>query len=653
MKSHLLFVFGVMAVLFFTVPTEVNAQSLGVVPYMSVGTYPIDVKNCGDDRLFIADKNGFIRIINSDGTVRSTPFLDISSKMVAGSEDGLMGIVFSPNYKTDGKFYVDYIGLLAGDTTSFVEQYKVNAADSNIADVSSELTLLTQSQLYNDHVGGNLMFGKDGYLYINFGDGDLEQDPHNFAQNLTTFDGKILRIDITNSSVAQPYSIPATNAFYNSSIPGIKKEIWAFGVRNPFRSSIDRLTGDFWIGDVGQYYWEEVDFQGVNEVNGQNYGWNIIEGDSCFLATSCDTAGLKMPLYVYPHTNMAGAIIGGYVSRSPESKSLFGTYLFADLTSKWVEGLSQVNGQLAAPPVRFITGAQAPGYPISFGEDKFGDLYMLYNANAMVYKLQDTSYLRHPKAYITPTAQDGGTSYLLQGLQGRNLTYQWLRNNVAIAGATLPDYTVSSNGNYSLVVTNSLGFSDTSDVFPFGALPLSLISFTAQKLTAAKIGLQWQTASEQNIDGYNILRKESNEINFSKIGFVQSKSANGISSGNLNYTFIDSLASSHSTLFYQLQVLNKDGHFTYSDIRTIAPDAGNSVFTFYPNPAKSKLYINLNGYSGPAVLIMYDNSGQKVKEQTINVQTSTINLTGLRGFYIVQVSGTNGQNLVREKLIIQ
>ncbi len=248
MKSHLLFTVAVVAMFLAGKAPEANAQSLGLLPFVSVGTYPIDVKNCGDDRLFIADKNGYIRIINSDGTVRSTPFLDISSKMVAGSEDGLMGIVFSPNYKTDGKFFVDYIGLLAGDTTSFVEQYKVNAADSNIADVSSELTLLTQSQPYNDHVGGNLMFGKDGYLYINFGDGDLEQDPHNFAQNLTTFDGKILRIDITNSSVAQPYSIPATNAFYNSSVPGIKKEIWTYGVRNPFRSSIDRLTGDFWIG---------------------------------------------------------------------------------------------------------------------------------------------------------------------------------------------------------------------------------------------------------------------------------------------------------------------------------------------------------------------------------------------------------------------
>ncbi len=218
-----------------------------------------------------------------------------------------------------------------------------------------------------------------------------------------------------------------------------------------------------------------------------------------------------------------GRLLAAMLSRSPESKSLFGTYLFADLTSKWIEGLSQVNGKLAAPPVRFITGAQAPGNPISFGEDKFGDLYIVYNANSTIYKLEDTSYLRHPKAYITPTTQDGGTSYLLQGLQGRNLTYQWLINNVAIGGATSPDYTVSSNGNYSLVVTNSLGFSDTSDVFPFGALPLNLISFTAQKLTARQNRMEWETSSEQNIAGYNILRKQNNEINFSNIGFVQSK----------------------------------------------------------------------------------------------------------------------------------
>jgi glucose/arabinose dehydrogenase len=237
------------------------------------------------------------------------------------------------------------------------------------------------------------MFGKDGYLYINFGDGDAEEDPNGHSQDSTTFWGKILRIDVSNSSIAQPYVIPSTNAFYNNTTPGIKKELWALGVRNPFRSSIDRITGDFWIADVGQYHHEEVDYQPVNAPNGKNYGWNIMEGSYCFKPPiGCNMTGLTLPIYDYPHAaNGSGAIIGGYVYRSAQSKALFGNYLFADLTSKWIDGIHQSNGVLTGPAVQYLDGALAPGFPISFGEDSYGDEYILYNAIGTVYKLVDTS----------------------------------------------------------------------------------------------------------------------------------------------------------------------------------------------------------------------------------------------------------------------
>jgi hypothetical protein len=631
-----------------------SAQKLSLVPYATGLTYPIDLKNCGDDRLFIAEDAGIIKIANADGSLRATPFLDISSKVDAVAEGGLLGLALGPNFKSDGKFYVYYTANVGGVVNTVLEQYNVSASDSNVADINSALTIILQPEVdQGPALGGSLMFGKDGYLYASYGFGGPDGDPNGHAQDKTTFLGKMLRLDVSNVTTTLPYKIPSSNPFFNDATPGLKKEMWALGLRNPYRNSFDRLTGDLWLPDVGEYTWEEVNFQDANSTGGQNYGWNIMEGPACFSPPSgCDTTGLTLPFYSYKHVHN-NAIIGGYVIRSPESKLLFGTYIFGDFVARYIHGIERSNGVLLDTVFNFLDSANLPNRPISFGEDNYGSIYVIFANEPTIYRLDDTSYLRHPKAYITPIIQDGGTSYLLQGLQGRNLTYQWLINNVAIGGATSPDYTVSSNGNYSLVVTNSLGFSDTSDVFPFGALPVNLISFTAQKLTTAKIGLQWQTASEENIDGYDILRKQGNEINFSKIGFVQSKSANGSSSGNLNYTFIDSLASSHSTLFYQLKIDNKDGHSTYSDIRTVNSDAGNSVFTFYPNPAKSKLYINLNGYNGPAVVMIYDNSGQKVKEQTINAQTSTLDLSGLRGFYIVQISGTNGQNLVREKLVIQ
>ena len=174
---------------------------------------------------------------------------------------------------------MDYTSVISGQLTSVIKEYKVSIADSNIADVSSALTILTQSQPASNHNGGNLMFGKDGYLYINFGDGGSEGDPDGIGQNKNTFLGKILRIDVSNSSIAQPYVVPPANPFYNDATPGIKKEIWAYGVRNPWRSSVDRLTGDLWIADVGQDAHEEVDYQPVNAAGGRNYGWNIMEGN--------------------------------------------------------------------------------------------------------------------------------------------------------------------------------------------------------------------------------------------------------------------------------------------------------------------------------------------------------------------------------------
>ena len=583
----------------------------------------------------------------------TTPFLDFTSKISStNSEEGFLGMAFSPNYKTDGKFYVDYTSNISGQLTSVIEEYKVSAADSNLADLSSALTILTQSQPASNHNGGNLMFGKDGYLYINFGDGGSEGDPDGNGQNKNTFLGKILRIDISNSSLAQPYIVPPGNPFYNDPTPGIKKEIWAYGVRNPWRSSVDRLTGDLWIADVGQDAHEEVDYQPVNAAGGRNYGWNIMEGNSCYNPpTGCNPAGLTLPIYDYPHSGGA-AITGGYIYRSAQSKSLFSTYIFGDFSEKWIDGISQSGGVLSGTVTHLITNAQATGNPISFGEDRFGDQYILFNGVGTVYMLQDTSYLRRPKAYFTLVNQGGG-SFLFQGLQGRNLTYQWLRNNTVIPGAISPDYTTSVTGSYTLVATNTLNFIDTSDAFVLGALPLNLTSFIAQKISANRIRLQWKTASERNISGYTIMRRQNNEATFSNIGFVESKSLNGISNRELDYTFTDSSVLRNSKLFYRLQIQNTDGSYTWSDIRTITTGGNTNTFTFFPNPAKGQVQIYLDKFTQPVIMSIYDNTGKKVKEQSLDQQSTTIELPLSKGIYIMQLSDKDGSNMVREKLMVR
>lgn len=638
--------------LFFITSLQTKAQKLALVPYASGINLPIDLENCGDNRMFVPGLDGIIHIINADGTLRPTPFLNISSKISIGTEDGLLGMAFSPNYKTDRKFYLYYIASIAGVKTAVVEEYKVSVADSNVANLSSALTLITLSQPFDTNVGGNLMFGMDGYLYINIGDGATTGDPNGNGQNKNTLHGKILRIDINNSSAAQPYAIPATNPFYNDPTPGIKKEIWAYGVRNPWRASIDRLTGDLWIADVGDNLHEEVDYQPKNAAGGRNYGWNIMEGNSCYNPPiGCSTVGITLPLYDYPHT-YGFAVIGGYVYRSAQSKALFGTYLLGDYAAKWIDGIKQSGGILSGSVTHFITNSQAIGNPICFGEDMYGDQYILLNGNGTVFKLQDTSYLRRPKAYFTPVDQGDGT-FLFQGLEGTNLTYQWLKNNAVIPGATSPDYITSAPATYALVVTNTLNFSDTSDAFSLGPLPLKLTSFTAQKIAANKIRLVWKTASEQDVSGYTILRRQNNEINFSNIGFVESKSRNGNSNKELDYTFTDSSALSNSNLFYRLQIQKKDGSYTYSDIRTITSGANSNSFTFSPNPAKGQVQINLDTFIKPVVIILYDVTGKKVKEQSLNQQSTTIELSGLKGIYIVQLSDKDGGNLIRRKLVVQ
>jgi glucose/arabinose dehydrogenase len=327
---------------------------------------PLLVANAGDGsgRLFVVEQVGRVRVIE-DGRLRPTPFLDISDRIVSGGEQGLLGLAFHPRFASNGRFFVNYTDL-RGDTV--VAEYAVSAEDPDRADPDSERVLLAFDQPFANHNGGNLVFGPDGYLWIGTGDGGSAGDPMGNGQNLDTLLGKMLRIDVDHRSDDLPYAIPPGNPLVDEG--DARPEIWAYGLRNPWRFSFDRETGDLWIGDVGQGSYEEVDHVSSDEA-GLDFGWNVMEGRECFQSlTGCDESGITQPVAVYGHSEGC-SVTGGFVYRGTRWRALRGAYLFADYCSGTIWGLDA--SAEGAEPSELVTTGRAIG---SFGQDEAGELYV-------------------------------------------------------------------------------------------------------------------------------------------------------------------------------------------------------------------------------------------------------------------------------------
>ena len=335
---------------------------------------PVGIVNAGDSRLFIVEQEGTITVLDSTGNADSLTFLDISDKVVYGGERGLLGLAFHPDYNSNGYFYVNYIG--EGDVTH-ISRFSVMQNDPHRADPLSELVLLMLEQPYQNHNGGFLSFGPDGYLYIGLGDGGDQGDPGNRAQNKKVLFGKILRIDVNSGN---PYAIPASNPFYNDT--SAAGEIWAYGLRNPWRFSFDGLTRDLWIADVGQNDFEEVNMQPAASTGGENYGWRCYEGDHDFNSGKCDTtAEFVFPVYTYDH-GIECSITGGYVYRGIETSPYYGRYFFADFCSDKVWTLKNEGGEWEE-----TLYGQFPGNGFStFGEDVNGELYVAGHTSGRIYR---------------------------------------------------------------------------------------------------------------------------------------------------------------------------------------------------------------------------------------------------------------------------
>jgi glucose/arabinose dehydrogenase len=315
----------------------------------------------GDARLFVVEQTGRIRIL-SDGQVAEAPFLDLSSSITAGGEQGLLGLAFHPGYAENGRFFVNYTDT-SGDTR--IIGYQVSA-DPNIADPASATELLAVDQPYANHNGGWLGFGPDGYLYVGMGDGGAGGDPERRGQNPDELLGKILRLDVDG---ATPYAIPAENPFTNG---GGRPEIFALGVRNPWRPSFDGT--DFYIADVGQGAWEEITVISTADA-GANLGWNIMEGPACFRADSCEQSGLVPPAYAYSQDTGGCSITGGYVYRGKAIPEIAGQYFFADFCDSRVQSFAYANG-VAGPVIDWTEQLGGLGAITSFGIDSASELYI-------------------------------------------------------------------------------------------------------------------------------------------------------------------------------------------------------------------------------------------------------------------------------------
>lgn len=431
-----------------------TALSINLEVFATGLSNPVAMKHAGDDRLFVCEQNsGRVRVLDSDGNIIST-FIDIGSSISTGGERGLLGIAFHPNYSDNGYFFLNYTNN-QGNTE--IKRFTVSEDNPNVADDESGLTILRINQPFSNHNAGDLEFGPDGYLYIPMGDGGSGGDPNNYSQTTTTLLGKMLRIDVDGDSFPgdplKNYAIPPDNPFVNN--PSTLDEIWALGLRNPWRFSFDRETQDIWIADVGQNAYEEVNMQPASSTGGENYGWRCYEGFNTFNTSGCQSAdNYDFPVFEYSQSEYGWcSVSGGYVYRGSEYPLLQGYYLVTDYCGGTFYAIRQ--NALGEWVSLFVNDQYAAGFSgfVGFGEDVAGELYAIRIGNGTIYRIEEPC-----SASIPVISEDGAT---LTSSPGES--YQWLLDGILIEGATDQIYVADATGNYSVVVDAGNGCVVESD----------------------------------------------------------------------------------------------------------------------------------------------------------------------------------------------
>lgn len=531
---------------------------------------PVDIAHAGDSRLFIVERPGTIRIIDSAGTVLPGDFLDISSLVESGySEQGLLGLAFHPDYPSNGYFYVNYIDV---DGNTVVARYSVDPSDPNAADAGSEYVIFTAEQPYANHNGGCLKFGPDGYLYIALGDGGSGGDPDGRAQNPLNALGKIHRLDVDGGA---PYAIPEDNPFYGAA--DTLETIWDLGLRNPWRFSFDRLTGDMWIADVGQDLWEEVNFEAA-ATGGINYGWRCYEGNHEYSPGGCeDESFYAFPVYEYAHDYSTGgySVTGGFIYRGDAFPGLYGYYLFADyISGNWWCSIADGAGGFVTALLGDIEGGIS-----TFGEDANGELYCADMSSGIVYRITELCGGFDIAAVATDYFCDENMGTIsLEITEGvAPFAFEWN------TGATDSALTGLLPGIYTVTVIDSLGCTRTQSVtVNDSTISPATIAFDGSALSVGE-GMSWQWYYEGNPIG----------------GATDSSYIPGSASGN-----------------YTVAVTYANGCTVLSNIFTFIADAlvvpQLSKVQVYPNPAEDIVRISAPEQIEIIALQLYSMDGNRM-----------------------------------------
>ncbi len=573
--------------IFSFLPQILNAQTAIDVELVASGfDEPVAVVNAGDDRLFIVERTGKIKILYPDGSVAT--FLDIDARVGSvGGEQGLLGLAFHPDYVSNGYFFVNYTDTL-GDT--HISRFSRTVADSESGDPASELNLIYMDQPANNHNGGCLNFGPDGYLYIFMGDGG--GTGHNRSQDITdNLFGKILRVDVDGGI---PYAIPPDNPYVG--ITG-DDEIYAIGLRNPWRCNFDRLTGDIWVGDVGADSWEEIDFIPADATPDWNFGWKCYEGFHLREGGACDTivADFDLPIYEYPHDIDSGgfAVTGGYVYRGTEFPGLYGKYIFCDYISGNFFSLEPDGaGGWISHFYDYVID-----HITSFGENNNGEIYLCINDNGNVYKLIDHCADLNLSVIITdasaPTINNGAVNLTVTGATAP-IIYNWSN------GATTEDINFLSAGNYSVTVTDALGCSN-------------IMSATVENLCGPATGIvATPSATSVFIDwddmgamGYRVMYKPVGPGPFTQINTpVSSITIPGLTPST-GYTFkIKNKCPGAPGAF------SANGNFMTSPLKE--KNEQKELITVYPNPNQGVFFIE--GIIEQTEICIYNPAGQLIKK---------------------------------------
>ena len=399
----------------------------------------MDIAHCGDDRLFVVSQDGWIRIVADSQVVLPRPFLDLSAQVIYSGEMGLLGLAFDPDYANNGLFYVNYISG-AGGFHSRIARFHVSS-DPDSADAASQEIIYALDQPYTNHKGGDLDFGPDGMLYIPFGDGGSGGDPENHAQNLTDALGDIIRIDVSDPDTT--WTVPPDNPYVsanNDTLP----EIWASGLRNPFRFGFDRLTGDLWLGDVGQNHWEEWDFWPAGDNSGPNFGWRCFEGEEAYNSTDCQIQSFyDGPAVVQLNDAIPGGIycsaIGGRVYRGSQWPHLQGRYFYTDFCAPRFRNL-RPDGSGGWLDEHSLATANS-GYTC-IAEDKDDELFVGNLFQGTIYRMLDRCPMDPPAIVVNGPDLETSTAP----------NYQWLLEGDTIPGAVQQTYVPVVNGNYQVMV---------------------------------------------------------------------------------------------------------------------------------------------------------------------------------------------------------